>query len=502
LQSSSAGWSRNLKVPYILLARPGVYGSSGVHAERRARREIDLVSAALDAIKAAHGYRRLHLVGYATGGHTAAALLAQRNDIGCAVLASAFVAVRSWLAETGRSADVTGNKHPVDPIALTGKIAKRPDLRIFVVTDPDDTVISARSQTQYFRSLVAAGLPARQIFVAAPDAYAHELWRDGRMIAASCSRGTADDTIVSIYQNKVPATPPDADDPPLHRAELLRTGARLAEGDCKALPKAAWVRVQGRGFCVRYWMSTAGGTKDEALVFIHGDILPGQIGKAGLNRYAAVVTAGRMQRDAHAWSRIHGAPYLAIGRVGAYGSSGDHRDRKRPIEIKVMMAALDALKAEQKLARFHLVGQSGGAHTVAALIQMRADIGCAVIASGGVSHKSAIRDRGLAVTARIRENYDPIDHVGAMQNRPGQRIVVMSDPDDRFVSFRSQREFVERVRGAGLPILHISAAAGDEDFHGLESEGRKLASDCSKGVDDATLISRYQTKSVTAARRR
>jgi dienelactone hydrolase len=167
-----------------------------------------------------------------------------------------------------------------------------------------------------------------------------------------------------------------------------------------------------------------------------------------------------------------------------------------------MMAALDALKAEHAVTRFHLVGQSGGGHTVAALLQMRQDIGCAVMTSGSMSHKSVVRDRGVAITARIRENYDPIDHVGAMQNRPGQRIVVMSDPDDRIVSFRSQREFVERVRGAGLPILHISAAAGDEDFHGLEAEGRRLASDCAKGVDDQTLISRYQTKPESAARRR
>ena len=167
-----------------------------------------------------------------------------------------------------------------------------------------------------------------------------------------------------------------------------------------------------------------------------------------------------MQRNAHAWSRVYGGPYLAIGRLGAYGSSGSHHDRKRPIEIKVMMAALDALKAEHAVTRFHLVGQSGGGHTVAALLQMRQDIGCAVMTSGSMSHKTAVRDRGLPITARIRENYDPIDHVDAMRDRPGQRIVVMSDPDDRFVSFRSQREFVERVRSAGLPILHISRRGG------------------------------------------
>ena len=118
-------------MPYIHLARPGTYGSSGAHAQRRTQREIDVVSAALDAIKAAHGYHRLHLVGYAEGGHTAAALLAQRTDVGCVVLASALVSVRSRLAELGRSEDVTGNRDPIDPIALVGKIAKRPELAHF-----------------------------------------------------------------------------------------------------------------------------------------------------------------------------------------------------------------------------------------------------------------------------------------------------------------------------------------------------------------------------------
>jgi hypothetical protein len=41
--------------------------------------------------------------------------------------------------------------------------------------------------------------------------------------------------------------------------------------------------------------------------------------------------------------------------------------------------------------------------------------------------------------------------------------------------------------------------AGDS-YRRLESEGLRLASDCAKGVDDQTLVSRYQTKPVSAAR--
>src|SRR5262249_54599289 len=114
---------------------------------RRTPREIDLISAALDAIKSRHGYTRLHLAGSSEGGHAAAALLARRTDLGCVVLASSLLSVHSGLAESGWDQDVTGNKHPVDPVALVDQVVKRPGLRIIVVTDPDDIVISARSQT-------------------------------------------------------------------------------------------------------------------------------------------------------------------------------------------------------------------------------------------------------------------------------------------------------------------------------------------------------------------
>jgi len=67
-----------------------------------------------------------------------------------------------------------------------------------------------------------------------------------------------------------------------------------------------------------------------------------------------------------------------------------------------------------------------------------------------------------------------------MQDQAGRRMVVLADPDDRIVSARSQREFVDRVRSRGLPILHITAAAGDEDHHGLASIGRRLVADCAK----------------------
>jgi hypothetical protein len=53
---------------------------------------------------------------------------------------------------------------------------------------------------------------------------------------------------------------------------------------------------------------------------------------------------------------------------------------------------------------------------------------------------------------------------------------------------------IERVTSKGLPILQITAAAGDTNFHGLASVGHHVASDCAKGLDDDTLINRHKNK--------
>ena len=98
--------------------------------------------------------------------------------------------------------------------------------------------------------------------------------------------------------------------------------------------------------------------------------------------------------------------------------------------------------------------------------------------------------------------YDPIDHVAKMRPQEGRRLIVLTDPDDHVVPSQSQWEFVERARSRGVPILHITAAAGDEDHHGLASIGRRMAADCAKGVDDEVLIKRYQDKTAPIVGRR
>ncbi len=286
-----------------------------------------------------------------------------------------------------------------------------------------------------------------------------------------------------------------AQDPPLNTLDTLQHGVILSETQCGALPSAVWLQVDGRGFCVRYWISTGSGVKDETLVYIHPDVGGLDRGRVFLASSAAPITAGGQQRAAEEWSRVLGRPFVSVGRVGAYGSSGNHlRERRLLLEVRVMMAALDALKERHGIRRFHIVGHSGGAHTVAAMLPMRSDLGCAVMTSGIVSVKTNALDLDWPINAKIAASHDPIEFVGAIQVRPGLRMIVMSDPDDRRVPYNSQREFVERVRTKGLPILHITAAAGDGQSHELGSAGLHVAADCAKGSDDMALVRRYQTK--------
>ncbi|SFJ72446.1 alpha/beta hydrolase [Bradyrhizobium sp. Gha] len=151
--------------------------------------------------------------------------------------------------------------------------------------------------------------------------------------------------------------------------------------------------------------------------------------------------------------------------------------RRTLLEIRVANAVLDALKQQYGFKRFHLVGHSGGGHTVAGLVQLRTDIGCAVIASAAISLRSQMRDSGHPIVGQY-PYYDPIDHVDVLKQRPDLRLFVVSDRNDKVVSYRSQLEFVERVKAYNLSITQVTATATDKNSHDLFYQGLRLAVDC------------------------
>ena len=86
--------------------------------------------------------------------------------------------------------------------------------------------------------------------------------------------------------------------------------------------------------------------------------------------------------------------------------------------------------------------------------------------------------------------YDPIDHVNTMRQRPGLRLFVVADRKDKFVSYRSQLEFVERVKAHNFPITHVTATATDKNSHDLFDHGLRLAADCANEARDQVVVNK------------
>ncbi len=187
MQAEAEQYSGATNRPFINLARPGIYGSSGNHLERRRKREVDLIDVALDRLKQRFGWDLICLAGQSGGGHLVAALLARRTDIDCAVIASGNVAVRKRLEERGLAADVTGFTDFIDPIDSVSKVARHPPRSIIVLTDPMDTVVTASSQGAYVAALRDVGLKVEQRYVTARDA-SHHLLRIPAILAALACR--------------------------------------------------------------------------------------------------------------------------------------------------------------------------------------------------------------------------------------------------------------------------------------------------------------------------
>jgi hypothetical protein len=183
-------WAEQVSVSldrtFLALARPGIYGSSGDHKERRRPREVAIVGAALDALKAAFGWKVIDLAGLSGGGHLVGALLAERDDIGCAVIASGNVSVRRRNADQGWQRDITGFSDFVDPVDLVARVAKSPPQRVIVLTDPEDKIVSAASQLEYVAALRGTGVSVDHRLVRALEP-THHVLREAALLAAAAN---------------------------------------------------------------------------------------------------------------------------------------------------------------------------------------------------------------------------------------------------------------------------------------------------------------------------
>jgi pimeloyl-ACP methyl ester carboxylesterase len=287
--------------------------------------------------------------------------------------------------------------------------------------------------------------------------------------------------------------------------KYVTTGATMTEQECSALPEAVWIVVDGRGDCIRYYSGgLKSGSNSTVLVWFHGDVLRRRHAQGdfftttaqevigyGNNRPQALRTAMT------AWAREFGRPAIFVGRPGAYGSSGDHTQRRQPREIALLDKAIEALKVRHRIGEFIMAGQSGGGGVTAALLAHRSDIVCAVMTSGALAVRERIRmKRWPADATGANTFYDPIEHVDKITGHPRLRIFVVGDPRDKQVPFATQQKYHEALKARDLPTFLIRAKSPEtKQFHSLAPLGMRVAGWCAQGVATAEIERRVEETS-------
>ena len=283
------------------------------------------------------------------------------------------------------------------------------------------------------------------------------------------------------------------------KEDLLR-GTTISHTQCDATPLTFWLSVHGRDFCVRYYLSTAGGEGPRPVVILQGD----QLGKFNLKTMtwtdtseAKDVDTADILREADGFSKMARTTVIHIGRIGVDGTSGNHMSRKTVLELDLMNAALDALKARYGYEGFHLAGQSGGSRVLAGLIEKRKDVACAVMGSGPLilpdSPHSSDPGRSFFELTPAKIVQDKLLHP-----------IVISDKTDKRVPVAQQTGYVERARKAGrqIPQFFVTAPWTSDDIsddlhHGVMEYTRIATGGCVLGRTDdeigraiATLVPR------------
>jgi hypothetical protein len=243
-------------------------------------------------------------------------------------------------------------------------------------------------------------------------------------------------------------------------------------------------------FCVRYYLSTAGGEGMRPVVFLEGDKLGKESSKhTWLDPSDTYdVNSDDLMKTADAFSRMSKTTAIYLARIGVDGTSGNHINRKSVLELHLMNAALDAIKQRNGFEGFHLAGQSGGAMLVAGLAGLRRDIVCAVPGSGLMTLPETAKS-----TDPGRIYFDPVELIPSMVQNRSLRLFVVTDPADEKARSKRQTALVEKIRRAGLHVPQYFVEATDENHHGVLAFTQLVTAGCILGRSDAEIATAVKT---------
>ena len=290
----------------------------------------------------------------------------------------------------------------------------------------------------------------------------------------------------------------------IYKEDKLR-GVTMTREECAAKPQTLWLNVYDQDFCVRYYLSTAGGQGSRPVVILNGD----SNGPIDVKRWnwkdpsrAKDTDTDKLVGLADRFSKLTGTTAVYVARIGVDGTSGSHLSRRTLVEVNLMDMVLDALRQRYGFEGFHLVGQSGGGTLVFGLAQMRRDVGCLISTSGGlVTRATASRTDDPGKTF-----FDLMGNVKFLAQNRALRMIVISDPDDQQVpTATKQAPMVDRLREQGYEVLHLSVEANGPKRHGALAYGATAMGGCARGKSDDEItqaIDNHVSRKVAIEQRR
>jgi hypothetical protein len=271
----------------------------------------------------------------------------------------------------------------------------------------------------------------------------------------------------------------------------LRNGVSATPGQCKALGNAVWAQTpQGETACLKYWSAGLGpAASRRVVVYVPGDAWegPGRTGPVYLGS-----TNESLAESARRWAGELDAAFIFLSRPGTFGSSGDHMQRRRPAESRLISSALDVLKQQHGIEEFVIAGYSGGGHVTASLITLRRDIVCAVPGAAPSSPRLRARARNWSIDATgYDDSYEPTEHLRRDAVHPRLRIFVVGDPRDTNGVWPAQTILADVARAQGIEAHVIETRGSGPTFHGGQGDViRAVAGWCAKDLSSADIVAK------------
>lgn len=282
-------------------------------------------------------------------------------------------------------------------------------------------------------------------------------------------------------------------------------GIVIDRAACAALEgkdTAIWVEVERQTACLRYYAAglVRGAKPPIAALWLNGDVL-GPGGKDARKRQSGFGPTEMVALEQSLFTRF-GVPTIFLGRPGTYGSAGKHYAmRGRPIEARLVAAALDGLKARYGIRSWALGGHSGGGTLVAEMLARRDDLRCVVISSGAAAYRAYLQARGLWKPGQALARFDPSASLDKVKADPARRIFVIGDPRETNVPFSSQTLYFEglKQRGHAAWLLPLEKA-NDARHHDLVDHGETANAMCAAGAVTERIVERLRAMPDQAAR--